>query len=264
MPKTALITGAASGLGYEFAKLLAKKQYNLVLVDIDECNLDVVKEELSQQYNVEVQTLIKDLSLPNVAQTIKGDLADKPIDVLINNAGFGVFGRFSETDWKRESDMLHLHVVTVTHLTKLVLKDMIARGSGKIMNVSSVAAFQPGPLMAIYYASKAYMLSFSEAIANELKGSGVTVTALCPGPIDTSFQESVAEHISKDDNKNKINFNMANAAEIANYGYQAMMKGTTVAIPGMVNKFLSSIHRFVSRNMAAKIVRYIQEKNRAV
>lgn len=264
MPKTALITGAASGLGYEFAKLLAKKQYNLVLVDIDECNLDVVKEELSQQYNVEVQTLIKDLSLPNVAQTIKGDLADKPIDVLINNAGFGVFGRFSETDWKRESDMLHLHVVTVTHLTKLVLKDMIARGSGKIMNVSSVAAFQPGPLMAIYYASKAYMLSFSEAIANELKGSGVTVTALCPGPVDTSFQKSVEKHISNKDSRHKIGFNMGTASEVAYYGYHAMMKGTSVAIPGTINKFLALIHRFVSRNIATKIVRFIQEKNRTV
>jgi len=151
-----------------------------------------------------------------------------------------------------------VHVITSTHLTKLLLDGMIKRGSGKILNISSLAAFQPGPLMAIYYASKSYLLSFSEAIANELKETGVTVTVLCPGPTKTAFQEVVSETASD----NKIGFNMACPSEVALYGYEAMKKGKTVAIPGYINKFLASLHRFVSRGMATKIVRNLQEKNR--
>ena len=151
-----------------------------------------------------------------------------------------------------------MHVITSTHLTKLLLEGMIQRGSGKILNISSLAAFQPGPLMSIYYASKSYLLSFSEAIANELKDTGVTVTVLCPRPTKTAFQEVVSETASD----NKIGFNMACPSEVALYGYKAMQKGKIVAIPGFINKFLASLHRFVSRSMATKIVRNLQEKNR--
>jgi hypothetical protein len=154
--------------------------------------------------------------------------------------------------------MLYVHIITTTHLTKLLLEGMVQRGTGKILNISSLAAFQPGPLMSIYYASKSYLLSFSEAIANELKGTGVTVTVLCPGPTKTSFQEVVSENTSD----NKISFNMACPSEVALYGYKAMQKGKTVVIPGLINKFLATIHRFVSRNLATKIVRNLQEKNR--
>ncbi|QRM89532.1 SDR family NAD(P)-dependent oxidoreductase [Lacinutrix sp. WUR7] len=258
MNKTALITGAASGLGYELTLLLAKDAYRLVLVDIDAANLARVKTELERDFKVEVITLTKDLSLPNIAQEIMDDLDNAPIDVLINNAGFGLFGSFAETNWERESAMLHVHVMTTTHLTKLVLEGMVKRKSGKILNMSSLAAFQPGPLMSIYYASKGYMLSFSEAIANELKGSGVTVTALCPGPTKTHFQETVSED-SKD---NKITFNMACAKEVAAYGYKAMLKGKACAIPGAFNKFLAVLPRFMPRKAAASIVRKLQEKNR--
>ncbi len=258
MTKTALVTGAASGLGYELALLLAKDAFKLVLVDIDSKNLEEAKKKLIQEFNVEVITLAKDLSQPNIAQEIMNDIHNMPIDVLINNAGFGLFGSFAETNWERESAMLHVHIITTTHLTKLVLEGMVERGSGRILNMSSLAAFQPGPLMSIYYASKGYMLSFSEAIANELKGTGVTVTALCPGPTKTSFQETVSED-SKD---NKITFNMADAKEVAIYGYKAMLKGKTYAIPGGFNKFLATLPRFVPRNAAASIVRIIQEKNR--
>jgi len=155
--------------------------------------------------------------------------------------------------------MLHIHVMTTTHLTKLILEGMVKRGSGKILNMSSLAAFQPGPLMSIYYASKGYMLSFSEAIANELKGTGVTVTALCPGPTKTAFQKTVSEDTLND---NKIKFNMASAKNVAAYGYKAMKKGKAYAIPGRFNKFLSIIPRFLSRNSTVSIVRKIQEKNR--
>jgi short-subunit dehydrogenase len=258
MIKTALVTGAASGLGYELALLLAKDAYKLILVDIDTENLSKVKTEIEADFNVEVLTLAKDLSLPNIAQDIMDDLDNHQIDVLINNAGFGLFGSFAETDWERESAMLQVHIMTTTHLTKLALEGMVKRGSGKILNMSSLAAFQPGPLMSIYYASKGYMLSFSEAIANELKGTGVSVTALCPGPTKTAFQETVSE----DAKENKIKFNMANAKEVALYGYKAMLKGKTYAIPGGFNKFLATLPRFMPRNTATSIVRKIQEKNR--
>ena len=258
MTKTALVTGAASGLGFELALLLAKDGCKLILVDIDSENLAKVKAELERDFKIEVTTLAKDLSLPNIAQDIMDDLNNPRIDVLINNAGFGLFGSFADTDWERESAMLHVHIMTATHLTKLVLDGMVKRGSGKILNMSSLAAFQPGPLMSIYYASKGYMLSFSEAISNELKGSGVTVTALCPGPTRTAFQETVSE----DSKENKIKFNMANAKEVATYGYKAMLKGKTYAIPGFFNKFLATLPRFMPRNIAASVVRKIQEKNR--
>lgn len=258
MSKTALVTGAASGLGYELATLLAKDSHKLILVDIDAESLTKVKAELEQKFNVQVDILVKDLSVKDVAKSIISDINNEPIDVLINNAGFGLFGSFVDTDWERESEMLHVHILTTTHLTKLVLEGMVNRGSGKILNVSSLAAFQPGPLMAIYYASKGYMLSFSEAIANELKGTGVTVTALCPGPTKTAFQKTVSEDCSE----NKITFNMASAKAVARYGYKAMLKGKAYAIPGKFNKFLAIIPRLVTRNAAAAIVRKIQEKNR--
>ena len=260
MTKTALVTGAASGLGYELAFLLIKDGYNLVLVDIDAPKLKEVKALFNKEFKSEVQLLVKDLSQPDAAQDIYNEVKHlSTIDVLVNNAGFGLFGTFANTDWKRESEMLHLHVLTTTHLTKLILPTMISRKSGKILNISSLAAFQPGPLMSMYYASKSYILSFSEAIANELKGTGVTVTVLCPGPTKTLFQETVSSNCSE----NKISFNMACPTNVALYGYNAMIKGKTVAIPGAFNKFLSAIPRFISRNMATRIVRNIQEKNRA-
>ena len=230
--KTALVTGAASGLGYELSLLLAKDAYRLILVDINPNNLAKVKTDLENNFNTEVITLLKDLSLPNSAQDIIDSIPNESIDVLINNAGFGLFGSFTETDWEREYAMLHVHIMATTHLTKLVLKGMLKRGSGKILNMSSLAAFQPGPLMSIYYASKSYMLSFSEAIANELKDTGVTVTALCPGPTKTSFQETVSENTCD----NKITFNMACAKDVASYGYKAMTKGKTTGNTQMAGR----------------------------
>lgn len=257
--KVALVTGAASGLGYELALLLAKDKYQLILIDVDAEKLNTAKRDIVKRYGVPVTVLTKDLSIPDIAQEIFEEIDETPIDVLINNAGFGVFGTFNDSDWGRDSQMLHLHIMTTTHLTKLLLQGMVERGSGKILNMSSLAAFQPGPLMSLYYASKAYILSFSEAIANELKGTGVTVTALCPGQTKTCFQEVVSEGHSE----NKIHFNVGSAEDVALYGYQAMLKGKTVAIPGTLNKFLSKLPRFISRNTATAIVRKIQEKNRA-
>ena len=255
--RIALVTGAASGLGYEFSLLLAHDNYNIIMVDIDKEKLEKAKEDIQKTFDVKIKILIKDLSKPNVADEIFKDL-DEPVDILINNAGFGLFGFFAKTKWKREADMLNLHINTTTQLTKLALKSMIKKGNGKILNVSSLAAFQPGPFMSIYYASKAYLLSFSQAIANELKGTGISVTVLCPGPTRTCFQEVV----SKDSSKNKIKFNMASAKSVARYGYEAMIKGKTIAIPGMFNKFLAFLPRIFPRTIAANIVRKIQLTNR--
>ncbi|MCB0446250.1 MAG: SDR family oxidoreductase [Gelidibacter sp.] len=260
MIKTAIVTGAASGLGYELALLLAKDGYNLILIDIDEMNLLVAKQNILGFSTIDVKLIVKDLSEHNVAESIFKEIKDTPIDVLINNAGFGLFGTFSDSNWKRELEMLQVHIITTTHLTKLVLDGMIKQKSGKILNMSSLAAFQPGPLMSIYYASKSYMLSFSEAIANELKGTGVTVTALCPGPTKTSFQDVV----SNGSTDNKITFNMACPKKVAAYGYRGMHQGKTVLVPGMFNKFLSGLPRFLSRDRATSIVRRIQEKNRDI
>ena len=256
--KTALVTGAASGLGYELALLLAKDSYHLILIDIDSSKLEEAKNDILKDYKIEITLMVKDLSLINIAQEIYDDLNNTIIDVIVNNAGFGLFGTFYDTDWERDAQMLNLHILTTTHLIKLILPGMVKRGSGKILNLSSLAAFQPGPLMTLYYASKAYILSFSEAISNELKGTGVSVTALCPGPTKTSFQSMVSE----DSTENKIAFNMACPKEVAAYGYKAMQKGKVLAIPGGINKFLSFLPRVLTRNRATKIVRKIQEKNR--
>ncbi len=257
--RTALVTGAASGLGFEFSLLLAKDGFNLVLVDIDKAKLKIAKKDIQKKYKSEIIVIVKDLSKSNVAHEIFESIIDYPIDVLINNAGFGLFGPFAFTDWQRESKMLSLHINTTTQLTKLALKSMVNRGFGKILNISSLAAFQPGPLMSIYYASKAYILSFSQAIANELKGTGVTVTVLCPGQTKTSFQQVVSSTSSSNINV----FNMASPVEVAKYGYDAMLKGETIAIPGFFNKGLAFLSRFIPRNMITSIVRKIQEKNRA-
>lgn len=258
MKKTALITGGASGLGLELALLFAKDGYNLILVDINAEKLEATKRNIENSFSVSVKILAKDLSQINISSEIMSEIGDVEIDALVNNAGFGCFGAFHEVEWERQSEMLNLHVLTTTHLTKLVVEGMVKRGSGKILNLSSLAAFQPGPLMSLYYATKGYILSFSEAIANELKGTGVTVTALCPGPTKTSFQQVVASNSSE----NKITFNMASAQAVAAYGYKSMMKGKCVAIPGGINKILGTLPRFIPRNMAANIVRKIQEKNR--
>lgn len=255
--KTALVTGAASGLGFEFSKLLVEDSYNVILVDVNKELLLETKNYIQSKYNINVKIIHKDLSKINAPKEIFESIKT-PVDVLINNAGFGLFGSFNKTNWQRELDMLNLHIITTTQFTKLFLDGMINRDSGRILNVSSLAAFQPGPLMSIYYASKAYILSFSEALANELKGTGVTVTTLCPGPTKTRFQEVVSNNSSK----NKIKFNMASAKYVANIGYIAMLEGKEIAIPGMFNNILAFLPRVLPRYIVTSIVRKIQEKNR--
>lgn len=182
MNNSALITGATGGIGLELAKIHASKGDNLVLVARNKAKLEEIKLEFEALYHVKVMVIAKDLSKVNAAQEVYNQTTTEQIkiDFLINNAGFGDFGMFVETDWFKESEMIALNIVALTQLTKLYAQDMISNEFGRIMNVASIAAFLPGPKMAIYYATKAYVLSFSEAIANEMADQGVTVTTLCP------------------------------------------------------------------------------------
>jgi len=260
MKQIAIVTGAASGFGYEFSKLLAQDSYNLILIDINGPGLVVVKRDLEKKYSVDIDLLVYDLSKPGCALEIYSEVRQNKIDILINNAGYGLYGFFTRTNWQREEDMINLHVLTLTHLTKLILKDMVARGSGRIMNVSSIAAFQAGPLMAVYYATKSYILLFAEALANEVKGTGVSVTVFCPGQTATNFQKTVALYSnSKLSSTSKV---MANASQVAEIGYKAMMAGKSVSIPGKLNKSIALLNRIMPRKVTISLVRMLQEKIR--
>lgn len=250
--QTVLITGASRGIGYELAKIFAASGYHLIVVGKDELRLRTICAELGRKYTIPVHAIAVDLSLSGSAEQVVREISRQSlkVDVLINNAGFGTFGPFQKTPAIRESAMMQVNMVALTELTKLLLKDMLARRSGRILNVASTAAFQPGPLMAVYYASKAYVLSFTEALANELRGSGVTVSVLCPGPTRTEFQRTaeiqpttLSDWFSMD------------ASTVAAIGYRGLMRENTLIIPGLVNKLLAFIARLVPRRLATGTVR---------
>jgi short-subunit dehydrogenase len=219
---TALITGASNGIGLELAKIHASKGDDLVLVARNKQKLDELKSELEAAHKVKVCTIGKDLSLPTAAKDVYDETTRQnfSIDYLINNAGFGDFGMFAETDWNKELQMINLNITALTHFTKLYLQDMVKRRSGKIMNVASTAAFQPGPTMAVYFATKAYVLSFSEAVNNEVSDKGITVTALCPGPTESGFQAAAALEESKMVKGKKL----PSSKTVAEYGYQYLVQ----------------------------------------
>lgn len=256
--KTALITGASSGIGYELAKLFARDGYNLVLVARSKQKLIQLADELTEKFGVSVKVIAKDLALATSPDEIYMEVQELSINIhfLINNAGFATYGFFSETDSASELQMLQVNIVSLTHLTKLFLNEMLKQGEGKILNVASTAAFQPGPLMAVYYATKAYVLSFSEAIANELRGSGVTVTALCPGPTKSGFQKRADMEKSKLVSGQKI----MDAENVAMIGYRGLMKNQAVVVPGLKNQLLALSVRFTPRNLVTKLVRNMQSK----
>ncbi len=256
--QTALVTGASGGIGYELAKLLAKDGYNLVLVARSGEKLYQIKQKFERDYKVEVRQLVVDLATPDAVNEIFSELQQQQINisVLVNSAGFGDFGKFVETNWQKEADMLQVNIVALTQLTKLFLPGMVDRRQGKILNLASTAAFQPGPLMAVYYATKAYVLSFSQAIANELKGTGVTVTALCPGPTESGFQLAATIENSKLVKNKKL----PTSAEVANFGYKAMQTGKVVAIHGFRNWFLATSIRFIPSSVVTNIARQMQEQ----
>lgn len=259
MKNTALITGASSGIGLELAKIHASKGGDLVLVARNKSKLDQLKNELERQYKITVYTIGKDLSAHNAAQEVYDETTKHniQIDYLINNAGFGNFGMFVETEWNKELEMINLNISSLTQFTKLYIQDMVKRGNGKIMNVASTAAFQSGPTMAVYYATKAYVLSFSEAVDNEVSGKGVSITTLCPGATESGFQAAGAMEESNLVKGKKL----PSSKEVAEYGYKAMMNGKTVAIHGWMNYIMANAVRFIPRALVVKVTRKIQDKS---
>ena len=246
-------------MGKEFAKLYAEEGFSLVLVDINESLLHETAQELKEISGSDVQTLVKDLSLVSSSQEIYDFTKANQLDVfgLINNAGFGVYGNFAETNLKAELNMAGVHVLTPIALTKLFLKEMLAKNEGEILNVSSLAGFQPGPLMSIYYSTKAFLISFTEAIARENKGSNVKISVLCPGVVNTNFRKNVAA-----DKEAKIKSMNSDPRQVAQYGIQKMRKNKVVCLPSFSCKFLAFLPRIVPRSMARNIVYNIQVKNR--
>ena len=259
MKQTALITGAASGLGFEFARLLAKEGYHLILADKNGTALHKAAEDIRSQHYQDVKTITIDLTEDNAAIRLIEMAGPGRIDILINNAGFGLFGPFFTSDWHIESGMIRLHILNLTHLTKLVVQRMVESGQGKVLNISSMAGFQPGPLFSVYAASKAYINSFSQSLSNELKDKGVTVTLLCPGQTRTGFASEVARISGS--KLSKVPFT-AHATDVARFGLEAMKKGKAVAIPGFTNKVTALLSKLLPSGMTTRINRNMQERIR--
>jgi len=253
-----LITGASSGIGYEFARQLAEKKMDLVITARSTSKLNTIKKELEANHGIHVWVIPKDLSIPDATTEIYDYLNEHNLrpTILINNAGFGDFGFFHESDWDKTEMMINLNIISLTHLTRLIGADMVKRKAGRILNVASTAAFQPGPLMSVYYATKAFVLSFSEGIANEWKDFGVSVTTLCPGATESNF----AEAAEAEDSKLFKNRKLPTSKEVAKHGIKAMFKGEVVSIHGMLNAALVASVRFTPRSVIRTIVRNIQEK----
>jgi uncharacterized protein len=248
---TVLITGASSGIGRELAHLFASDRYRLVLVARNRSALHQLSDDLRSRYGVEARVSPSDLAHPSAPSDLYQELQEAGIvlDVLVNNAGFGGSGPFAETDWNNEAEMIQVNIVAVTHLTKLFLPQICSR-RGKLLNVASVAAFLPGPYTAIYYASKAFVLHFTEALAEELSGSGVTVTCLCPGPVETNFHKRA--HVGGSSRAYGPLF--MDVREVARAGYEGMKQGKRVVIPGWKNRLLTEMLRLVPRNTVTRMV----------
>lgn len=247
-----LITGASGGIGHDLAMLATAGGKNLVLVAHFVEKLEKLAETIQKNIKVEVITIGVDLSEETGVNALISEITKKQIkiDTLINNAGFGDFGDFAKADLAKNMEMIRLNISALTQLSHFALQGMLIAGNGKIMNVASTAAFMPGPGMAVYYASKAYVLSFSEALTRELKGSGVTVTALCPGPTDTDFASSAGL------GKSLMHRIMppATSLAVAKAGYKAVMNGKAIEIPGFINKLSTMAPRFSPRSMVRNMI----------
>jgi short-subunit dehydrogenase len=254
--ETALITGASTGIGVELARLAAR-DFDLIITARDKAKLEQVAGQLEDQHGNRVHVVPADLAHAEAPARLFAEIGQRGLRVnaLINNAGFGAYGAFADADTQTQLEMIQLNVAAVTHLTKLALPGMLERRRGRIMNVASTAGFQPGPLMAVYYATKAYVISFSEAIANELKGSGVTVTCLCPGATETEFARRADMGESR-----LFKLGAMKSADVARAGYEGMLRGKTLVIPGLKNRVLAQSVRFTPRKIVTAIARRLQEK----
>jgi short-subunit dehydrogenase len=255
--QTALITGASTGLGAEFARLFARDKYNLVLVARTGPKLAELADEIRQQHGITVKTIPLDLGLPQASQNLfeETQRAGIHVDVLVNNAGYGRSGNFADIPLEESYGQIQLNVTALTLLTRLYLGPMLERRSGRIMNVASTAAFQPGPLMAVYYASKAYVLSFSEALADELRKTDIRVTCFCPGATLTEFHKRAQTENAR------LFKQLApmDAKTVAEDGYRALMAGKTLAISGFKNWLVAESVRFAPRKMVTAISRWVAE-----
>jgi len=252
--KKAIVTGASSGIGVQFAELLAAANYDLVLIARSGAKLQTVADRLAARYGVTAHSLAKDLSLPGSAQEVFDRVGD--VEVLVNNAGFATNGRFAENDMGEELNQLQLNVATLIQLTHLFVAPMLQRSHGKILNVASTAAFVPGPLMAVYYASKAFVLAFSQAISEEMQGTGVTVTCLCPGPTVTDFQRRANMQGVR-----LFSVGAADAALVAKAGYDGMMRGKRLVIPGVRNRVAATVGRFSPLWLSSKVAKKLNERS---
>lgn len=250
MNEWALITGASAGIGHELAQLFARDRFNLVLVARNETRLAQLAADLKQQHGIETVVLPKDLARSNAAAEIFDTLATRPISVLVNNAGFGHYGEFAATDLRISADMMQVNMTALVELTHRFVQPMLARKQGRILNVASIAAFQPGPTVNVYYASKAFVYSFSYALALELEPKGITVTALCPGTTRTEFFERANIHMKRP-------YPLMDARRVAQIGYRAMLKGKRVAIPGVMNRILASVSPCLPSWLTARAVQNI-------
>src|SRR5580658_3182996 len=255
--KTALITGASFGIGLELARIFAREGYHLVLVARSADKLRQLASELEKAHSTRSLILATDLTQPGASAYVLDQTtrANIQVDVLVNNAGFGQYGLFAENDLEQCLGQIQLNVTTLTHLTRLYLPAMIERNSGRVLNVASTAAFQPGPLMAVYFATKAYVLHFSEALGNELNGTGVAVTCLCPGATATEFHKR-----ANATDMRLLGFGSMDARTVAEDGYRALMAGKPVVISGLKNWLLAQSVRFSPRRLVTAIARKTQEE----
>jgi len=253
---TVLITGASGGIGYELAKLFARNRHNLILVARSGDKLAQAGTEM-RGLGVEVKTVALDLATPSAAKILFEQLKKEntAVDILVNNAGFGALGEFAAMSEEKIRGQIQLNITALTELTRSFLPPMLARRSGRIMNVASTAGFQPGPLMAVYYATKAYVISFSEAVADEVRNSGVTVTCFCPGATDTGF----AKRAGNDKSRLFKQLGAMNVEKVALDGYRAVMEGRTLAISGIQNWLVAESTRFAPRKLVTAISRWVSE-----
>ena len=252
-----LVTGGTSGIGYELLKLLAADGYNLIIVARHENDLIRVANEIKENFSVDVVSIAKDLFDPENAFELHNQVKTKNlrVDILINDAGQGVYGEFKDTDLRRELDIINLNISSLVVLTKLFLKDMLAQGSGKIMNLSSIASKAPGPWQSVYHGTKAFVQSFTEAVRSEVKDTNITLTALLPGATDTDFFNKADMQQSKIVQEEKLD----DPAKVAENGYQAMMKGDDKVISGWKNKMQVSMANMSTDSGAAEKMKKQQE-----
>jgi short-subunit dehydrogenase len=251
-----LITGASSGIGARLSRVFAREGHDLVLVARTRERLDALARELREAHGTTARVIAMDLSVPGAPGAVRDRLAadSVEIDVLVNDAGFGMSGPFVELDAARQVALIQVNIVALTELTRLFAPDMVRRGAGRILNVASIAAFQPGPWMAVYCATKAYVLSFSEALSVELRDTGVTVTCVAPGATESGFSATAGVSASR-----LFRMGTMSSSAVAEAAYAATMRGRTLVVPGWRNRILASTARLVSGATAARVSRFLVE-----